>query len=216
MKSATKHAEELKSLFKRLLKEQKPEPRQKLEPLRALVRGAMTYDVPEPRVEEAMKMIDSEFVDLNELRVATPLELQELLGTRYPQIERRVEVVTQALNAIFEKEHTLNLDRLATVSKRDARQFLKELPQPHPYVEAYVMLFAFDGACVPVDEATLAYLKEQKVVEPDTGIEEAERFLEHHLKAEECYDFYAAVRGAAMDAAEEVARKKEKAAAKKK
>ena len=31
-----------------------------------------------------MKAIDSEFVDLNELRVATDLEIQELLGVALP------------------------------------------------------------------------------------------------------------------------------------
>ena len=90
MKSATKHAEELRSLFKRLTKDCKPEPRQPpLDPLKALVRGAMSFDVPDARADEAMAVIDREFVDLNELRVATELEVQELLGNKYPAIERR-------------------------------------------------------------------------------------------------------------------------------
>src|SRR5438046_629586 len=83
-----------------------------------------------------------------ELRVATDLEIQELLGVRYPQIEKRVAMITQALNNIFEREHTMNLERMKTISRRDARQFLRELPEIHPYVEAYVMLFAFDGHCI--------------------------------------------------------------------
>ena len=51
---------------------------------KALVRGAMSYDVPDARAEEAMKAIEKEFVDLNELRVATDLEIQELLGDQLP------------------------------------------------------------------------------------------------------------------------------------
>src|SRR3954453_4024238 len=144
MKSATKHAEDLKSLLKRLSKEHKPGAKEKQEPLKALVRGAMSFDVSDARAEDAMKAIGKEFVDLNELRVATDLEIQELLGTRYPAIERRVGMITQSLNRIFEKEHTLNLERLGTISKRDARQFLRDLlPEVHPFVEAYVMLLAF-------------------------------------------------------------------------
>src|SRR5579875_229063 len=121
MKNATKHAEEVRSLLKRLLKEEKPQPRQAQEPLYALVRGAMSFDVPDSRADEAMKLIDREFVDLNELRVATDLEIQELLGARYPAIEKRVSMITQSLNNIFEREHTLSLDRLKTISRRDAR-----------------------------------------------------------------------------------------------
>src|SRR3984957_497025 len=124
MKNAGKHADELRSLYKKLLREGKPPPRQPMDPLQALVRAAMSFDMPDARAEEAMKAIDGEFCDLNELRVATDLEVHELLGVKYPLIEKRVAMITQSLNAIFEREHTLSLERLRTVSKRDARQFL--------------------------------------------------------------------------------------------
>ncbi|HEY7116456.1 MAG TPA: hypothetical protein VH475_07720 [Tepidisphaeraceae bacterium] len=208
MKSATKHAEELRSLFKRLLKEHKPAAKERQEPLKALVRAAMSFDVADGRADDAMKAIDKEFVDLNELRVATDLEIQELLGVRYPQIERRVAMITLALNAIFEKEHTLNLERLTTISKRDARQFLRDLPEMHPFVEAYVMLYAFDGHTIPVDEQTVEYLKEEEILEPETTLDEAQRFLEHHVKAEECHEFHTAFRAAAQAAGDDAKKKK--------
>ena len=197
MKNATKHADDLRSLFKRLTKDHRPEPRVAQDPLKALVRGAMSYDVPDARADEALRAIDREFVDLNELRVATELEVRELLGHKYPDIERRVRTITHALNAIFEREHTLSLERLRTVSKRGARQFLRDLPEVHPFVEAYVMLFAFDGHAVPVDEPVLAYLRDAGVLEDATGVDEAQRFAEHAVKAEESYDLYAALRRAA-------------------
>ena len=199
MKNATKHAEELRSLMKRLLKEHKPEPKQPQEPLRALVRAAMSFDMPDAKADEAMRHIEREFVDLNELRVATDLEIQELLGTRYPAIERRVEMITRSLNNIFEREHTLSLERLKTISKRDARQFLRELPEIHPFVEAYVMLFAFDGHAFPIDDEVAGYLKEQGIVEDGASLDEAQRFVEYHLKAEECYDFFACLRAGALE-----------------
>ena len=214
MKSATKHAEELRSLIKRLVKEHKPGERARQEPLKALVRGAMSYDVPDARADDAMKAIDKEFVDLNELRVATDLEIQELLGTRYPQIEKRVAMITQSLNAIFEKEHTLNLERLSTISKRDSRQFLRDLPDIHPFVEAYVMLFAFEGHTVPMDDQMLEYLREEEIVEWDGRViwPIEQRFLEHHVKAEECFEVYTVLRAAAQSAGDD-ARKKKKAKA---
>ena len=199
MKNATKHADELRSLMKRLLKEHRPEPKQPQEALKALVRAAMSFDMPDAKADEAMRLIDREFVDLNELRVATDLEIQELLGVRYPDIQRRVATITGSLNKIFEREHTLSLDRLKTISKRDARQFLRELPDIHPFVEAYVMLYSFDGHAFPTDDEILAYLKEQEVVEADASLEDAQRFAEHHLKADECHDLFAAVRKVVSD-----------------
>src|ERR671914_1850807 len=181
MKTAEKHADELKSLMKRLVKEHKPGDREPQEPLKALVRGAMSFDVSDHRADEAMRAIDREFVDLNELRVATDLEIQELLGQRYPEIERRVAMITQSLNNIFEREHTLSLDRLKTVSKRDARQFLRELPDVQPFVEAYVMLYGFDGHAVPLDDQMLEYLRGEEIIDEQTNLEEAQRFVEHHI-----------------------------------
>jgi endonuclease III len=199
MKNATKHADDLKALCRKLVKDQKPEPRQPQEPLQALVRGAMSYDVSDSRAIDAMRCIEREFVDLNELRVGTELEVQDLLGQRYPAIEQRVTLITAALNRIFEKEHTLSLDRLKTLSKRDARQFLRDLPDMHPFVEAYVMIYGFDGHAFPIDNETLEYLKEQKIVDPDTSLEEVQKFIEHQLKAEDCYDLYVSVRRVLWD-----------------
>src|SRR4051812_10504804 len=199
MKNATKFADNLKSFHKRMVRENKPLPREPMDALKALVRGAMSYDVPDAKADEAMRAIEKEFVDLNELRVATELEVQELLGQRYPQIERRVTMITQALNNIFEREHTLSLDRLKTISRREARQFLRELPEIHPFVEAYVMLFGFDGHAFPADEQTIYLLKGAGVIEDETSADETQRFVEHHLKAEECYDLYAASRKAFGD-----------------
>jgi endonuclease III len=208
MKNAGKHADKLKSVCKKLVKEYKPEPKQSTEPLQALVRGAMSYDVTDARADEAMKAIEKEFVDLNELRVATDLEIQEMLGQRYPEIERRVAMITQSLNNIFEREHTLSLDRLKTISRRDARQFLRELPDIHPFVEAYVMMFAFDGHTVPIDDRMLEYLKEEGVLDEETTLEEAQKFVEHHLKAEECFDLYSSLRKAAAEEKRATTKKK--------
>ena len=194
MKNATKHADELKSLHKRMTKDCKVEPREPVDALKALVRAAMSFDVPDTRADEAMKLIDREFVDLNELRVATELEVQEMLGQRYPAIERRVAMITAALNNIFEREHTLSLDRLKTLPKKEARQFLRELPGIHPFVEAYVLLYAFDGHAFPLDQEMLAILQEQHVVDGATSLEDAQKFLEHNIKAEECHDFFVALR----------------------
>jgi endonuclease III len=201
MKNASKHADELKSLLKKLIKDVKPQPQEPTDALHALVRGAMSYDVPDSRADEAMKAIDREFVDLNELRVATDLEIQEMLGSRYPQIDKRVAMITQSLNNIFEREHTLSLERLKTIPKKDARAFLRELPEIHPFVESYVMLFALDGACVPTDGETVTVLTEHGVLEPETTLDDAQKFIEHAVKADECYEAYVSLRRLAADAA---------------
>lgn len=197
MKNATKHADALKSLFKKLKKDHTPVAKQTLEPLKALVRAVMSYDVPDSRADEAMAAIEREYVDLNELRVATELEMQDMLGSRYPDIEKRVFLITTALNAIFEKEATLSLERLKTISKRDARQFLRELAGMTPFTEAFVMTYAFDGNAIPLDQNMTDYLKEHDAADPEASVEDVQKFLEHNLKSEECFEFYSVLRQAA-------------------
>lgn len=199
MKNAGKHAETLKSLVKRLIREHKPQPRQAIAPVEALVRGVLSFDVPQNRVEEAMKCIQRQFVDFNELRVATELEIQDIVGSRYPQIDLRASMLTQLLNAIFEKEHTLSLERLQTLKKAEARAFLRDLPTITPFVEAYIVLYGLEGAAFPVDQTILSFLKNEGVLEETTTIEEAQKFCESHLKADECPDFFAVCRIAAFE-----------------
>jgi endonuclease III len=199
MKNANKHPDELKSLHKRLHKEHGPHERAPMDALQALVRATMSFDVSDAKAEEAMHHLNREFVDLNELRVATELEIQELLGVRYPAIEKRVAMFTLALNHIFEKEHTLSLDRLKSVSRRDARQFLRDLPEMHPFVEAYVLLHAFEGHAFPIDDQILEALREAEVIDETVTLDDAQRFVEHHLKAEECFDFFISLRKSLAD-----------------
>lgn len=190
MKNATKHAETLKSLLKKQLKQHDVPPLQPLDPLRALVRGALCADASDARADEAMQIIDRDFVDLNELRVATELENIEIIGARYPDIEARVAAFTHCLNAIFAREHTLSLDRLRTIPKREARQFLRELPGMTPFIEGYTMLYGLEAPAFPVDSTTLAILKDEGGVEPDASAEEAQKFIENHLKDDDCYKLF--------------------------
>jgi endonuclease III len=198
MKTATKRAEQLKSLFKKALKEHKPQPLETLEPLTALVKAALAFDVSDDRAEDALAAIQREYCDLNELRVATDLEIQDLIGARYPAGDLRAAIITQGLNAIFEREHTLNLDRLKAAKKAEARQFLRDLPAMVPFVEAYTMLYGFGANTIPIDQTMATYLIEKDIFDPDTSIEDIQKFCEHHVKAEDSYDFFAALRAASQ------------------
>ena len=197
MKNATKHAENLKTLLKKLAKDGKPDPKQAVDPLRALVSGVLTFDAPPGRPEAAMAVIDAEFVDLNELRVATELEVIEILGPKYPGIEKRAMMFREILNAIFEKEHTLSFERYKSIGKKEVRAALRELPDMTPFVEAYTLMFGLDTAAAPIDTMMMEVLAEANVVEGDTSVEDAQKFVESHLKAEELHEFFALVRRAA-------------------
>jgi len=194
MKNAGKHAEVLKTLAKKIIKEADVPERVKLDPILAIVRGALSYDVPDEMADTALARLQLEFIDLNELRVATELEVIDLSGEKYPKIDERATLIRASLHAVFEKEHTLKLDRLADMKKAELRQYMHELPAMNPFVEAFVTLLAFEHSAIPVDESIQAYLFDEGVLEEETTIEEAQSFIESHIKADDCYKFFHAVR----------------------
>ncbi len=201
MKTATKRADELKSLLRKAGKEHKITPPSAVEPLVALIKGILSFDASDEKAEEVWATFDKVFVDPNELRVATELELQDLIGSRYPAVEQRAAMLVSTLNGIFEREHTLNLDRLRDTKKTETRQFLHDLPGMTPFVEAYTLLIGFGGGgAVPIDQTVTDYLIAHDLFEANTSTEDVQKFVEHHTKADESFQVYSTLRAAAFHA----------------
>lgn len=190
MKNATKHADVLKSLVKKMPKEFRARENPKLDPVKAIVLGSLTFDATDADIDDALRRIHAEFFDYNELRVATELEVQELIGPKFSRVEDRAAVIHNALQGVFESESTLKLDRLYELKKADIRAYIHSLPAMLPYVESFVMLLSFDGNALPIDETAKAFLIDQGSLEPDTSLEDAQSFVEHHVKADDSLAFF--------------------------
>ena len=199
MSTVAERTAALKALHKQLLKDHPPAERWVLDPLPAVVRGIMGEDVADDRVDAAVDAIDAEFVDLNELRVATELELAELVGSKYPDIVPRSVALRQVLNDVVEREGTLRLDRLKTLADpADVEARLSEMNGLPPYALAFAMLHAFDHPSMPVDATTLRALADAGVVDADADAPTAAAFVEQKLKPADVYDFFTALRASAF------------------
>lgn len=194
MKGAGKYADELKSLVKKFAKEAKAPAITKQDPLRALTRAIFCFDTTDAKADEALAVIDREFVDINELRVGTDLEVRDLIGEKFPQIDKRALMASSILNGIFDREGVLSLDRIANLKKAEIRQYLRDLPGMTPFVEAYTLLYGFEVSAMPLDDMGAAHLKQAGVVDPAATIEEAQKFIEGHAKPEEMSELFAGLR----------------------
>lgn len=197
MKNATKHATTLRSLYRKLVRQHRPGERPQLDPLRALVLGVLREGCDETRAQRVMAQIDEEFVDINELRVATELELAGMMGRGYPEAAERAVRLRELLMSVFDAEGRLSIERMAALNKKEQRSCLRGLPLMTPFVEAHVSVLGFGQAAVPVDEMMCRYLVQRGALEPEATLEEAQRFVEAHLKADDCWPFFAACRAAA-------------------
>jgi len=194
MKNASKHADALKSRFRKLVKDVKDEPRQSMDPLRALLVGILSFDVADEDVAEALKKLDAEFVDLNELRVATELEVQDLLGVKFPRVEEKATLIRQTLGDVFERESVLSFERMKSLKKSEVRAHLRSFPDLPPFVEAFVMMYGYDSPAFPVDNTILQWLKDEGLVESQTSAEEAQKFVESNLKGDDLHLLFRALR----------------------
>lgn len=197
MKNATKHAATLKSLHKKLCRQHKPGDRPQLDPLRALVLGVLQESCDDGRAQKAAAALDEEFVDVNELRVATELELTNLVGPGYPAAMDRAVRLREILMSLFDGEGRLTIDRVAAMNKKEQRAHLRSLPAMTPFIEGYVSLLGFGQTAMPVDEPMRAYLVSEGVLEPEATVEDAQKFLESNLKADEYWPFFASCRAEA-------------------
>jgi endonuclease III len=103
---------------------------------------ALLKDGKEDAAKRALKRLDRDFVDLNEVRVSVPEELDETLGRGYPP--GTGAVVTRTLTAIFNRAQAMNLDGILELDSQKARKKLFRL-KPMPSRVAGELLFTQFG-----------------------------------------------------------------------
>ncbi|MEL7238968.1 MAG: hypothetical protein AAGK78_08900 [Planctomycetota bacterium] len=193
MKNAGKHAQTLKALAKKWSKT-KAGDRPEEAPVRAAVLAVLRRDTPDATVDQALSLLEGEYADFNELRVATELELHDLLGGLYKDIDERAGELIDVLMGIFDTRGRLHLDDVAEMNRREQRPALKAIAGLSPYVESYIALCSFGIGTIPIDESGMAYLIDIDVLEDDVDAAEAHKFVESNLKADECWPFFVKLR----------------------
>lgn len=122
------------------------------ETMRALLYAMLRADATSSQALNAIGRIHSAVVDTNELRIAYPDEIAEMLGPRYPKVAERSERIRAVLCDVFRREHDLSLASLHELPKREARSYLEGLEGIPHYAALRVGLTVFSIHCVPVDE----------------------------------------------------------------
>lgn len=164
------------------------------DPLTALVYGLMSEPVTEAQAQAAHRRLARHFVDLNDLRVATPDEIAGLFGDSSPAVREAATRVTQVLMVVFNKFHALTLAGTKKMGKRPARQFLESLDGVTAFALDYCMLTAMQGHAIPLTQRMVQYLKAEGLVHPESEAGEIGGFLAKLVPAKDAYEFYAQLR----------------------
>ncbi len=148
-----------------------------------LILAVLSANASVEAAERGLDKLLKAFVDINELRMSLADEMQEALGVNYPQGRERLQRLTEALMEVFAREHQMDMASLKTKGKREQREYLDTVRGLSRPMAAQVFALAFEGHCVPVDERTLAALKEAGALEANCTLEHAENVVTRCVKA---------------------------------
>jgi endonuclease III len=191
MRGATECAKRLKLLFGSLRSRLgKPGHLPSGDPIMQLLLGILSRDTPESKASEGLDRLRATVVDYNELRVIPPIELAETLGD-FPDARLKCEDISRALNAIFALEHTVSLERLSGMSRKEAQTYLDKIDGLEAYTRARIRLLGVRQHAIPLDEAMWALARREKIVAAKCTLDEAQQFLERYVAEEDAVDFVA-------------------------
>ncbi|MDR1485023.1 MAG: hypothetical protein LBT09_09390 [Planctomycetaceae bacterium] len=150
--------------------------------LEHLVYAALLENAPAEAATTAYEILESYFIDWNEVRVTTTQELAEII-TILPDPNSAADRVRKALRGVFEKTYMFDLEELRKKGKSlsQAIAFLKSLGTLSRFMADYVTQFALGGHVIPVDESAmrvfrmldLAQVNKERTEESVPGIERA-------------------------------------------
>jgi endonuclease III len=194
MKDGTRYADRLKKAYAKIKhsisEADIPEPR---DSIRCLALGILGSDNGPDRAERQLNKALGMVVDWNEIRVSNVNEVAALLGDASADSLRRCQNLLDALHAIYGRENMVSLERLKSLGRREARQYLETLKGVDEYAVAYVVLWSFGGHAIPVWNHVLAALREADLVHPMATRAEIQAFLERNVPAADAKAFSLAI-----------------------
>jgi len=222
MKDGTRYAGRVKRAFAKLRQSvaqpKIPEPD---DPIRRLAVAILGVSSNESEAERAIDRLLTTMVDWNEVRVSNVTQVHRAMGDRLPQGLDRSRRLLEALQAIYEREHRISLDRLRGIGRREARNYLEALQGADDYAAAAVMLWCFGGHAIPVNDKLLASLQEAELVHPAATRAEVQAFLERNVNSAQAKEFtvimrsFAAPKRSAASSSKTMKSARKKGAAKK-
>jgi len=137
----------------------------------------------------ALKALQEQFVDLNEVRVSGLAELGALFGDCgiSPTV---APLVKQFLRQIFANRGTLDLNFLRDASGEQMRKYFARINALPQHGINYVVASTRDILLIPVDENALRIAKNLSLVEQGADVARGEHVLKRLVPKKKYFDFY--------------------------
>lgn len=190
MKQGTLYAGRLKKAYAKIHQQMPaPEPPAPTEPLHQLAIAAFAVSYGEGHAAKIVDSLLSNMAGWNEVRVSRPAEINKAIGNVVSTTLEPCQRLLNMLEAVYDRENALTLDRLKQLGRREARQYLDSLGGVDEYGVASVALWSLGGHGIPVSDDLLKELRAEGLVHPDATRGEVQAFLERHVSAADAQVF---------------------------
>ena len=186
---STKIAKLFRNLKRKCAKAKKPV---YANPIESLIFATLRENCSQTATKPLMRKLEKYFVDFNELRVSKIEEIMEVLGSTSDDFHKAADTMKITLGSIFGKYNTLDLSELKDMGKKLAKKELKGL-EISRFAINYCFVTFLGGHAIPLTEKMIEYLRSEKLVYPDSTVEQIEGFLERQITAANGFSFYSAL-----------------------
>lgn len=183
MTATTDPARQLALLLKSLDAPTLPDMSIYSDPLAVLVQSILMWEATSDLARVAHDRLLEHVIDYNDLRVSLPHELASYIGEEFPLALERSQQLRSVLNAIFNREHGVNLEGLRDQGKREIRKYIESLRGISPYAAARVMMLCYETHAIPVDDQLRRLLVAEGVAEENVSIDDLASWLARQIKA---------------------------------
>ena len=166
--------------------------------LETLIYAALLEDVSEADAKAAYDRLMKSFHDLNEIRVSTITEIEEVLSP-LPDAGWPALRIREILQHTFEKFYRFDLEELKRKPVEQVEKHLSKFKYTTPFMKLYLIQHSLGTHAIPLDAKSRDLLAFLAVIEPQATIDEAAEDLKPILRKADTPLFCHLVRCMACD-----------------
>ncbi len=167
MQSKARLLTDIHTLLKRRYKPKPDRDSARLTVLTAVIYGICHEDTTREQANQALSRFNDEFLDWNEVRVSSVLEIQEALAG-LPDPEEKAKRIRRFLRQLFARTYGFTLEPLVKKPLKDALKVLKTYEAfDSDFVTATVVQQALGGHAIPIDKPSQRVLARLGMGESD-------------------------------------------------
>lgn len=160
------------------------------DPVDALIYACIREFLSETATKRMITKLGKHFVDWNDMRVSRFEEIIEVLGGD-DAVNRSIgRALRKSLYSVFEANDCISLEYIEELGKRKAKEELDKMEGISNYVCAYIILCCMDGHAIPINQRISDFLKDNKLVHPDSDIADIQGFAERVISSSQGYLFF--------------------------